>query len=257
MKLGVFQCEGGGLDPDVRLDRLAAALAGADVDLVVCPELFMSGYNVGDDLHHLAESAQGAFFDKVGTLAERMNTAIVYGYPERAGDHVFNAAACVGCDRTLRANHRKRFNSPNSFEETYFETGDTATVFEFGGLRIAILICYEAELTEFVREAALEDADLVLVPTALVEQWDVVPTRVMPTRAFENGVWLAYANHAGAENGFTYFGGSRIVAPDGVEAVVAGAEEALICAEIDRKRVLAARTRIPYLRDARLLRARI
>ena len=48
----------------------------------------------------------------------------------------------------------------------------------------------------------------------------IVAERIVPARAFENGVWIAYANHAGSENGFTYLGGSRIVAPNGHEAAI-------------------------------------
>ena len=71
----------------------------------------------------------------------------------------------------------------------------------------------------------------------------------MPTRAFENGIWLAYANHAGQENGLEYLGGSKIVAPDGVIEADAGAGAELISTVIDPARVTAAQQRLPYLRD--------
>ncbi|MCP4878106.1 MAG: hypothetical protein GY896_21850 [Gammaproteobacteria bacterium] len=77
----------------------------------------------------------------------------------------------------------------------------------------------------------------------------MVASQVVPTRAFENGVWLAYANHAGHENSFNYLGASKIVAPDGRIEAEAGAEEALITASIDTQRVRAAQQRLPYLRD--------
>ena len=89
------------------------------------------------------------------------------------------------------------------------------------------------------------------VATALVAQWDVVASRIVPARAFENGVWLGYANHGGEENGLTYLGGSRIVAPNGDEIAVAGQGQDFITAEIDTDRVHAAQTRLPYLRDVK------
>ena len=46
---------------------------------------------------------------------------------------------------------------------------------------------------------ALTGAHCILVPTALGAEWDVVATRVIPARAFENGAYVAYANHAGRE----------------------------------------------------------
>ena len=64
------------------------------------------------------------------------------------------------------------------------------------------------------------------------------------TRAFENGVWLLYANHAGHENGLDYVGLSRIVAPDGIEEQVAGDGETLIATDFDPSRAEAARARL-------------
>ncbi|MEM8689824.1 MAG: carbon-nitrogen hydrolase family protein [Pseudomonadota bacterium] len=249
MKLGVFQPAFGGLLPDERIERLGAVIAETSVDLVICPELFLSGYNVGKDLTRFAQPAEGPRFKLIAELARAHQTAILYGYPELEAGTLYNSAACVGPDGALIANHRKRANSPASFEEDYFTPGKAHSVFDYAGLRIAILICYEVEFPEAVRQAAQSGAHLVVVPTALVEQWDVVASRVVPARAFENGVWVAYCNHAGREGNCVYLGGSRIVAPDGQEAAVAGREEALICADVDTDRVAAAQQRLPYLRD--------
>lgn len=254
MKLAVFQSACGGMTPSARIDRLRSILAGKDVDLVVCPELFLSGYNVGDSLRTLAEPADGGWFQDMAKLARDTNAHIVYGYPELHDYKLYNAAACVSPNGQLVASHRKRANSPNSFEETYFTPGSRMTTFDCNGVKVGILICYEVEFPETVREVALHGAQLVVVPTALVEQWDVVASRIVPARAFENGVWLAYANHGGEENGFTYLGGSRVVAPDGSEIAIAGKGQDLIIAEIDPDRVSAAQTRLPYLRDVKRLK---
>ena len=249
MQLAIFQCAGGGLTLDERLARLDRAIAESRADVVLCPELFASGYNVGDVLETRSEPPSGLFFERIGKLAQQHRTAIVYGYPERSDGVVYNSAAFVSADGELLANHRKQLNSPGSFEEDYFTPGEEDTLLTYQGLKFALLICYEVEFPEAVRNVALQGAQVVLVPTALVDQWDVVASRVVPARAFENGVWLAYANHAGHENGFDYLGGSKIVAPDGVIEVDAGSAETLIDTEIDPERVTAAQARLPYLRD--------
>ena len=82
-------------------------------------------------------------------------------------------------------------------------------------LRIALLICYEIEFPEAARNAALNGADLILAPTALGAQWGVVAHKLVPTRAFENGIFIAYANHAGREGEIEYLGESCIVDPMG------------------------------------------
>ncbi|MEX0343362.1 MAG: carbon-nitrogen hydrolase family protein [Rhizobiaceae bacterium] len=249
MKVGVFQSACGGMDPQQRIAKLKLALSDHSVDLVVCPELFASGYNIGDDLKRLALPAKGAYFEAIATLAKETGACIAYGYPELGDGCLYNSAACVSPEGNLLANHRKRANSPGSFEEDYFTPGDGSSAFDVKGVNVCLLICYEVEFPETVREAAAQSAQLVIVPTALVAQWDIVANRVVPARAFENGVWVAYANHAGEENGFSYLGGSRIVAPDGREAAVAGADEEFIVADIDVERVKSAQARLPYLRD--------
>ena len=61
MKLGIYQCIAAGRSPQKRLEVLESYLQGAGLDLLVCPELFLSGYNVGDDIARLAEPCDGPF----------------------------------------------------------------------------------------------------------------------------------------------------------------------------------------------------
>ena len=254
MKIAVFQSACGELTVEQRIERLTQAITThqrdqGSLNLVLCPELFLSGYNVGDDLTHLAQPVQGGFYEKIGTLASNTECGIVYGYPERTEQGLFNSAACISSNGELLANHHKQLNSPGSFEEDYFKPGHCATFFNYMGFKIALMICYEVEFPETVRAAAAQGAQLILVPTALVSQWSVVAEKVVPTRAFENGVWLAYANHAGHENGFDYLGASKIVAPSGDVKAHAGDTENLISVDIDLASVDAAQKRLPYLRD--------
>jgi len=223
--------------------------SGEPLDLVVCPELFSSGYNVGDQLYELADNKTGETFEAFSAVAKKLGIAVCYGYPQKVGDKLFNAAALVDAKGNLLANHQKQLNSPGSFEERYFTPGNGFTSLKYLGIEIAILICYEVEFPEAVRHVAASGAQLVLVPTALVEQWNVVASQLVPTRAFENGVWIAYANHAGHENGFRYLGGSKIVAPNGEIKVDAGLREQLISFDISTDAVKAAQSRLPYLRD--------
>ncbi len=252
MRTGVFQCAAGGKTLCERLDSLSTAINGHEndlcekLDLVVCPELFSSGYHIGDALITKAAEYSVAPFS---AIAQKHDVALCYGYPQKAGDTLRNAAAFVGADGQLMANHHKQLNSPGSFEEDYFTPGGKATSLTYLGIHIAILICYEVEFPESVRNAAVAGAHLVLVPTALAAQWDIVASQVVPTRAFENGVWIACANHAGHENGLDYLGGSKIVAPDGEITADAGTEEGLVSADIDLDKLNAAQARLPYLRD--------
>lgn len=228
-------------------------------DLVVCPELFMSGYNIGPDrIRARAEPADGPFAQAVADLARRRGTALAWGYPERDGERLYNAAICVGADGGV-LNRRRKLLLPPGYEAEVFAPGDQPpAVFEAAGLRCGMLICYEAEFPEAVRALALAGAEAILVPTALGRQWRVVADATIPARSFENGVWLVYADHAGEENGLACAGLSCIVSPFGEVRARAGvAGETLIGAAIDRDPVARAQARLPYLADLPALLARL
>jgi predicted amidohydrolase len=256
MKAGVFQCDGAGLTPEARLGKLARAVEGQSLDLVVCPELFMSGYHVGEQLHELAEPADGPFAQHAAQLARSVGTAIVYGYPERDGDSVLQ----------LGAGHRGRWHHPCQPSQAGHSAGQRGRLVCTGpgphavpawrhDLRAAHLLRRRVSRGRACRLPGR--CRTVIVPTALSDQWDQVADRVMPARAFENGCWVLYANHAGAENGLAYHGGSCIVGPQGRDAARAGAAEQLITATIDAASVAAARARLPYFRDLQDLTPRL
>ncbi len=255
MRIAIFQGETGSLTLTEKVVRLRDHVlqqeqrSEAKIDLLVCPELFASGYNIGDRLLDYNLASNLSIMAQIKTLANSLNIAILFGYPEKHENQLHNSAALVSAQGEVLANHRKRLSAPGSVEANYFTPGNCDTLLDFQGIIVAILICYELEFPEAVRAAAAKGAQLVLVPTALGAEWDVVASRVVPTRAFENGVWLAYANHAGEENGLKYLGGSKIVSPTGQIVAEANEAECLICYEIDLDLVEQAQQQLPYLSD--------
>ncbi len=255
LHVGVGQSSGGLDGPEARLAWVTALLErhhGPKLDLLVLPELFQCGYNIGDTVPNRAEAPDGPFAQAIATLAQRSGTAILYGYAERQGDHLFNAAQCIDATGATIAHHRKLLLPPG-FEGDHFEPGSDCTMFRLGSFKLAILVCYDVEFPETLRHVALAGADAVLVPTALGAQWGVVSECVVPTRAFENGVFVCYANHCDQENDLAYFGGSCIIAPDGTQLARAGTTPELIHARLELSAVAAAQTRLPYLKDRQKL----
>lgn len=237
--------------PQARLQWLADCLArldGKEVDLLLLPELFLTGYNIGDKVSDWAECIDGPSARKIAALAALHNMAIHYGFAEREGERIYNAAACVDRNGHLLARHRKLLLPPG-FEGDHFYPGETYTSFEIEGIKVATLICYDAEFPETFRAVASAGAELVLVPTALGAQWGVVANAVIPTRAFENGIYVCYANSCGTEDGMSYFGGSCVIAPNGGDLARAGAGEEILQAKIEKDAVKAAQSRLPYLID--------
>lgn len=247
MRVAVFQSEADESEPKFRINKLEQALKLQQSDLLICPELYTSGYNMGQMLKTRAESQHGGSSKQIANLAKRYNTAIIYGYPEAINNCFYNSALCIDKNGKTIINHRKLLLPPG-FESEYFDAGDSMSYFSLNGLKFCILICYDAEFPESVRAAALAGVHGIIVPTALSDNWGVVAEKVMPARAFENGVWLFYANHAGTENGLTYYGGSCIVQPDGNDAARAGTKEEIIHTIISTEAVKSAQERLPYLK---------
>jgi 5-aminopentanamidase len=249
MRIAVFQCDSIFADPEARLDSLeqTASECAGHCDVLVCPELFATGYNIGPHLvRRLAEPLDGVFGHGVMRIARESGMAIVYGHAERDGDRIFNSATCID-HRGLRLGvHRKLFLS-GPYEEGAFDTGDRYTTFDLCGIRTGLLICFDVEFPETVRALRRAGCDLILVPTALVGRWVHLTRTLIPTRAFENGVFLVYANYSGTEEGASYCGNSLIAGPDGFERARAGSAEELIFATIDPGDNLRARTTLPYL----------
>ena len=91
----------------------------------------------------------------------------------------------------MRLARHQKLILPPGFESDYFSIGRHIYVFDYCGLRIATLICYDAEFPELARQAALRGADIILVPTALAQQWGWVANQMIPTRGSETGCfWL-------------------------------------------------------------------
>ena len=228
----------------------------ADIDLILLPELFQTGYNAADIIPHCAEASDGLFFQSMAHLARQHQVAIAYGYAERADGQIYNSAQVIDASGTLLANHRK-LAIPPGFETALFAKGDQMTRFRFHEIEVGILICYDAEFPELMRAMAMPDegvregAELVLVPTALSDQWAVVADRVIPARGFENGIYVAYANHCGADKGLGFLGRSCIISPTGTDLARAdGGENGMaIRARISRDAVKAAQSRLPYLEE--------
>ncbi|MEX0304214.1 MAG: carbon-nitrogen hydrolase family protein [Leisingera sp.] len=237
--------------PQARLtwlqDRLSR-LEGRQTDLLLLPELFLTGYNIGSRVSEWAEPVNGPSAAAIAELARAYQVAIHYGFAEQKDGSLFNSASCIGKDGELLATHRKLLLPPG-FEGDHFSPGGCYTLFELGGFKVATLICYDAEFPETFREVAQAGAELVLVPTALGAQWGVVAHTVIPARAFENGVFVCYANSCGHENGMDYFGGSCVIAPNGQELARAGEDEEMLCVQARKASVAAAQARLPYLAD--------
>ena len=147
----------------------SAARDGAQI--VVLPELASSGYVFADrdELSSAAETRDGATIAEWADLASAFGLTIVGGFPEAAGDAIYNSAALVD-GSGLRAVYRKAHLWDT--ENRVFDRGDDLPIVvdtEHG--RVGVMICYDVEFPEWVRAVALSGADLLCAPV----NWPLLP----------------------------------------------------------------------------------
>ncbi|MEU0005034.1 carbon-nitrogen hydrolase family protein [Streptomyces sp. NPDC006314] len=233
------------------LDEAAGRAAAAGAALLAAPEMFLTGYAIGDDIARLAEPADGDSADAIAETATRHGLAIAYGYPERDGETVYNSAQLISADGTRLANYRKT-HLFGCFERDHFTPGEQPVVqAELNGLTVGLMICYDVEFPENVRAHALAGTDLLVVPTAQMHPFQFVAESMIPVRAFENQMYVAYVNRAGQEGEFEFVGLSTLAGPDGVARTRAGRAQQLVIADADPAFLAASRETNPYLRDRR------
>lgn len=236
----------------VMLERVAVEVAAAGARLLVAPEMFLTGYDIGAEaVARLAEPADGPSAQAVSRIAARAGVGVAYGFPERAGGRVFNAVSLVGPDGDVVTTYRKT-HLYGEVDSLAFSPGDGGfTTVTFEGVTLGLLVCYDVEFPETVRSLALAGAELVVVPTALMVPYDVVAQVVVPARAFENQVYLAYANRTGRETQLEYCGRSCVVGPDGADLARAGSGEEVLLADLDLEHLRASRSTGGHLTDRR------
>lgn len=232
-------------------DAVRQAAAGG-ARLLVTPELSATGYALGAAAADRAEDAEGPTARAVAALAVEHGIAVVYGYPERGADGaVYNSVQLVGADGSRQANYRKT-HLYGEYETAVFTPGDQLLVqATVDGVRTGLLICYDVEFPEAVRAHALAGTELLLVPTALMRPYEFVAGTLVPARAWESQLAIAYANRCGPEGGFEFAGLSCFAAPDGTTPARAGSGPELLFADADPEHIRASRAANPYLSDRR------
>jgi len=174
LNVAIGQCPAELVGPEQRYDWLERTLKDIrdwHLDLLILPELFLCGYNIGARVQEWAEEQEGHFARCIAKLAKENNIAIHYGFAEKYRNKLYNSALCIDKDGRWIGKHQKLLLPPG-FEGSYFTAGNQCTTFKIGNFNVATLICYDAEFPETFRHVA--DADLIIVPTALGEQWGFV-----------------------------------------------------------------------------------
>jgi predicted amidohydrolase len=253
-----------------RLGSLAANLAlyeeavhrgvGERADLLVFPELSLTGYFLRDTVPSVALSAKSAEMKALEQLSREL--PFVAGLVEESADHRFFNSAIYFEDGEIRHVHRKVYLPTYGMfdEQRYFARGDRVRAFESKFGRLTLLICEDLWHPSTIYLAALDGAVAVLCPSAsplrgIVEgqaQDDNARYWEMLNRTYAEtySLFMIYGNRCGFEDGVGFWGGSEIIDPFGQRLAKAKYyEEDFLIADVTLESVRRKRTMSPLLRD--------
>src|SRR2546430_16851228 len=245
------------------------------VDLVIFPETATSGYFVEGGVRDVAVTAGTLFRDLTieheAAGAPPLDLAV--GFYEVFQNHFYNSCLYASLGNASPENassrilhvHRKVFLPTYGVfdEERFVERGSDIQAFDTRFGRVAILICEDAWHSITGTIAALQGAQLVIVPSAspargtgMDEEGTRLPAsvvrweRILKGLADEHGVWVAFASLVGSEGGKGFPGGSVVVSPAG-DIVLRGPlfEEAVLTYDVDFQQITRARPEAPLLAD--------
>ena len=255
--LAQISCKRGDKSYNLRkIENIVMKAKRQGAELVIFPELSLTGYSVRDQIYELAETIPGPSTTVLEQLAKKAGTYIVFGMPEiseKTQATIYNAAVFVG-PHGLIGKYRKMYLPTHSvFEEKrYFRPGYQPVAFETELGKIGLIICYDVFFPEVSRLTRLKGAQLIVCISASPTTRRTFFETLTAARAIENTAFLAYVNLVGIEDGLQFWGGSRLIGPDGKVLVKAKYdEEDLVIGEVNYADIRPIETFVPTLKDLR------
>ncbi|MFW3145523.1 MAG: carbon-nitrogen hydrolase family protein [Thermoplasmatota archaeon] len=243
-------------DIEHNLDIITSSIKSSDADLVIFPEMFLTGYTLGDDLFKKAMNLEDPVIREIEEACGDFDKNVIFGFPERSTavrGQIHNSACLVGASGVVGSYQKMHLVDFGPFEEyAYFTPGKAPFIADINGYRVGLLICYDIFFPELVKYYAIGGADLVVCISASPSMTRRFFESVMTARAIENTVFFAYSNLLGFDSKMDFWGGSAVIGPRG-DTISKGPyyEEASVVARIDERSLLTARKNRPTIRDTR------
>ena len=188
-------------------------------DMVVFPEMNLTGYATGNAIADYARCIDTLVIHTFQDISDQLNVAILAGLAEKtqAGGKTF-ASHLVFIPGTPHGKYRKLHIPPG--EQGFFTPGYKIPVFSHAGITFGIQLCYDAHFPELSTAMAIQGVDLIVLPHASPRGTPLEKYRSwmrhLPARAFDNGVFIAAVNQAGDNGAGLHFPGlSMVIGPDG------------------------------------------
>lgn len=265
MRITLAQVDSALGDVEANLERAEQVVVTAreeSSDLVVFPELFLSGYSVGEVDADLSVRPDDPRIEKLAQQAGTGSLALGFVESGVQGPHTYNSTVFYRGGRLVHV-HRKLYLPayPPFDERNHFTPGPTLRAFSVGpDTRMAVLLCNDAWQPHLAFLAVQDGATVLLVPAASAqsrfpehydshEYWHDITH--FYGRMFE--VFVVFVNRTGSEGLLRFWGGSHVIDPWGnvVAEAVQDAEQ-LLTVDLDLAEVRRRRRQVPLVKEARL-----
>lgn len=254
LTIALAQLKGALYEKAFNLNRATSTIQACkekDVDYVVFPELFLTGYFIQEKIKELAEPVDGDSIRMIQEAAKETGVSVIMGFPEYYQGHYYNSAVFIEKDGSIKGVYRKTHLFDK--EKDFFTPGEELPVFHTSFGKIAIMMTFDVEFPEIARIYAVQGAEIIMVLNAHNVPYEPHQELFLRTRALENQVFIGAANKVGLEQSTLFFGESGVISPDGHFLVKGGNNEEIIVASIDLSDVYKIREKQPmrYLENRR------
>jgi len=208
--------------------------------LVVLPETITTGFTPGcpaEELWERVDTLPGPMTKPVAEAARGLGIYVVFPTYERGPERgvVYNSASLFGPEGELLGVYRKThlFPTERLSGGGWSTPGSEPVVVETPLANIGLTICYDGDFPELYRCEAIQGAEVIVRPAALLRSFEIWET-TNRARAYDNHVYIAACNAIGPDaGGYYYFGHSMIVSPIAQVLALARGTEEIIATELD------------------------
>lgn len=216
-----------------------------DVDLIILPEMFTSGFTMNPE--HVAETMSGETISWLKVMAKIKNCAITGSLVISENQNFYNRMVFVFPDGEVQFYDKKHLFTLAG-EDKIYTSGKDKVIVNYKNWKICLQVCYDLRFPVFSRNT--ENYDLLIYvaswPKARINAWDIL----LKARAVENLSFVIGVNRIGSDNNnLEYVGHSQLIDELGNEIISPSENEGVFIATLDKTKMLETRSKLNFLND--------
>lgn len=227
-------------DPHTNVQNIEKAILEAQeegAELIVFPELYLTGYSVGDNMEEMAETVDGTYMLQVRQLCKTNNINLVICFPEVDEQKTYYiSSAFIDNQGEVLGVYRKvhLFDT----EKLHFTPGNRFEVIDTPLGKVGMMICFDVEFPEIARALKLMGADFIVIVNANMKPYEELHHIFARARAMENEIPVIICNRIGTEGELNFCGDSMVIDATGEILLSLQQHEKMQTVELPIKRQL-------------------